>query len=59
MGNASDGNSVVDPELKLKGFKNIRVADASVMPNIPAGNIMCPTYAIGQKAAEMILAEWA
>ena len=38
MGNSSDSNSAVDPTLKVKGIKGLRVIDASVMPAMPGGN---------------------
>lgn len=59
MGPLTDPNSVVDPALKVHGFTNLRVVDASVMPTITTGNTQCPTYMIAQKAADMIKAEWA
>jgi choline dehydrogenase len=50
--------SVVDPRLRVYGVKNLRVADASVMPDIPSGNINAPTIMIGEKAAEIIAADY-
>ena len=49
--------SVVDPRLRVFGVQNLRVADASVMPEIPSGNINAPTIMIGEKAAELIAAD--
>ncbi len=46
--------SVVDPKLRVFGVKNLRVADASIMPEIPSGNINAPSIMIGERAAELI-----
>jgi len=50
--------SVVDSKLKVMGISNLRVADASVMPNIVSGNTQAACYMIGEKAAAMIQDEY-
>jgi choline dehydrogenase-like flavoprotein len=52
-----DAMSVVDPEtLKVNGFDNLRVADASVMPTLIGGNTNAPTMMIGEKCVRAIAA---
>jgi choline dehydrogenase len=48
---------VVDPKLRVHGVKNLRVADASIMPIIPDCRIQNSVYMIGEKAADMIKAD--
>ncbi len=46
--------SVVDPQLRVTGVRKLRVADASVMPNVVSGNTNAASIMIGEKAAEMV-----
>lgn len=51
----TDTMSVVDAELRVNGIKNLRVADASIMPQIISGNTNAPTIMIAERAAEFII----
>jgi choline dehydrogenase len=46
-----DRLSVVDSKLKVFGIKNLRIADASIMPRVVSGNTMAPCVIIGEHAA--------
>ncbi|SHF89670.1 GMC family oxidoreductase [Streptoalloteichus hindustanus] len=50
-----DNLAVVDPELRVRGVVGLRVADASVMPEVPTGNTTAPVVMIGEKAADLVL----
>lgn len=51
----TDEYAVVDPECRVRGVKNLRVVDSSIMPTVTNGNINAPTIMIGEKAADHIL----
>ncbi|XP_074595219.1 oxygen-dependent choline dehydrogenase-like [Brevipalpus obovatus] len=54
MGSKNDPTAVVDPELRVKGMKNLRVIDSSIMPEVITGNTNAPTIMIAEKAADII-----
>jgi choline dehydrogenase len=49
-------DAVVDSELRVHGFRGLRVADASVMPSVTSGPTNAPSFMIGGRAAELIKA---
>lgn len=52
-----DSESVVDPDLRVRGITGLRIADASVMPSIPSGNTNAPTMMIAEKCADLLRVE--
>ena len=52
MGN--DSRAVVDDQLRVHGLDNLRVVDASIMPDIPNGNTCATVLMIAEKAADLI-----
>ena len=48
--------AVVDPSLRVHGIDRLRIADASVFPNITSANLNAPTIMLAHKAAQLILA---
>ncbi|TCO74060.1 choline dehydrogenase [Rhodovulum euryhalinum] len=55
MGAASDPLAVVDPETRVIGVEGLRVADSSIFPRIPNGNLNAPSIMVGEKASDHIL----
>ena len=51
-----DPMAVLDSSLRVHGVDGLRVADASVMPNLPSGNTNAPAIMIGEKAADLVRA---
>ena len=56
MGPARDPMAVVDAGLRVHGTEGLRVADASIMPDIIGGNTSAPAMMIGERAAQFMLA---
>ena len=56
MGPADNPAAVVGPDLRVHGCTGLRVADASVMPNITTGNTNAPSIMIGEKCADLLRA---
>ena len=50
-----DDMAVVDENLRVKGIKNLRVIDASVIPEIPSANLNAPVLMIAEKGSELVL----
>jgi choline dehydrogenase-like flavoprotein len=46
---------VVDPRLRVNGVAHLRVADASVMPNVVSGNTNAASIMIGEKGAAHVM----
>ncbi|WEV27312.1 GMC family oxidoreductase N-terminal domain-containing protein [Streptomyces sp. 71268] len=55
MGAGDDELAVVDPELRVRGLRNLRIADASVFPTMPAVNPMIGVLMVGEKCAELLV----
>ncbi|EDW00253.1 glucose dehydrogenase [FAD, quinone] [Drosophila grimshawi] len=58
MAPAHDPFGVVDPRLRVRGIRGLRVIDASIMPTIPTGNTNAPTMMIAERGADIIKQDW-
>ncbi|RYP49342.1 hypothetical protein DL769_011085 [Monosporascus sp. CRB-8-3] len=57
IGAKDDDMAVVDSEFRVRGVERLRVVDASVFPRVPGAFPVLPTFIIGQKASDVVLAE--
>jgi choline dehydrogenase len=57
MGRKDDPMAVVDPECRVIGVDALRVADSSIFPQVPNGNLNAPSIMTGEKAADHILGQ--
>ncbi|WP_108880750.1 choline dehydrogenase [Anderseniella sp. Alg231-50] len=55
MGSEKDPMAVVDPQCRVIGIEGLRVADSSIFPSIPNGNLNGPSLMVGEKASDHIL----
>jgi choline dehydrogenase len=55
MGRRDDPGAVVDPDCRVIGVEGLRLADSSIFPRIPNGNLNAPSIMVGEKAADHIL----
>ncbi|KAK4499000.1 hypothetical protein PRZ48_009512 [Zasmidium cellare] len=58
MGKADDESACVDTDFRLRGIKNLRVADMSVTPFLPSAHPVSTAYLVGETAAERLVAEY-
>jgi len=58
MGPGGNREAVTDHRLMVHGVEGLRVADASIMPELVSGNTNAACIMIGEKAAAMIMEEW-
>src|SRR5689334_13788757 len=55
MGRFDDATTVVAPDCRVRGINNLRVVDASIMPEVCSGNTNIPTICIAERASDIII----
>ncbi|MEU4573352.1 GMC family oxidoreductase N-terminal domain-containing protein [Nonomuraea sp. NPDC023979] len=51
----TDAHAVVDPHLRVRGVRGLRLASAAIMPSITSGNTNAPSMMIGDRCGRLIL----
>ncbi|KAJ7856682.1 aryl-alcohol oxidase-like protein [Mycena olivaceomarginata] len=49
---------VVDPDLRVKGVKGLRIIDASVLPIVPSAHTQATTYVFAERGSDLLKASW-
>lgn len=57
MSNSAE-SGVVDQQLRVHGFQNLRIADASVFPEVPSGHTMAPVMMVAERCADFVKDVW-
>ncbi|MCO5089561.1 GMC family oxidoreductase [Bosea sp. (in: a-proteobacteria)] len=57
MGAADDPMAVVDAQGRVRGVEGLRVADASIFPDVPRANTTLPTMMVAEKISDIILGQ--
>lgn len=55
MGDPEDELAVVDPQLRVRGLRGVRIVDASVMPTLTATNPVITVMMVAERAADLII----
>lgn len=58
MSNNDETKGVVDQQLRVYGFKNLRIADASVFPKVPSAHTMAPALMVADRCADFVKSTW-
>ncbi|KAF8883638.1 aryl-alcohol-oxidase from pleurotus Eryingii [Gymnopilus junonius] len=58
MAGLGQSGGVVDSKLRLKNVSGVRIVDASVLPFVPGGHTSAPTYAVAERAADLIKSDY-